>query len=145
MELGQAMVTVAGIGCRKGAASDAIITAIRTAERTLGMTVDSLATASLKAGEAGLAEAAKALSLPLEIVTQQRLEAVAAETMTFSQASLDHAGTPSVSEASALAAAGVGARLVSPRLVVGDVTVAIATTGNVPRGNDCAIEYGEEE
>ncbi|WP_194287656.1 cobalamin biosynthesis protein [Agrobacterium sp. ICMP 6402] len=139
------MVTVAGIGCRKGAASDAIITAIRTAERTLGMTVDSLATASLKAGEAGLAEAAKALSLPLEIVTQQRLEAVAAETMTFSQASLDHAGTPSVSEASALAAAGVGARLVSPRLVVGDVTVAIATTGNVPRGNDCAIEYGEEE
>ncbi|WP_174374387.1 MULTISPECIES: cobalamin biosynthesis protein [Rhizobium/Agrobacterium group] len=139
------MVTVAGIGCRKGAASDAIITAIRTAELTLGMTVDSLATASLKAGEAGLAEAAKALSLSLEIVTQKRLEAVAAETMTFSQASLDHAGTPSVSEASALAAAGENARLVSPRLVVGDVTVAIATTGNVPRGNDCAIEYGEEE
>ncbi|MBO0132739.1 cobalamin biosynthesis protein [Agrobacterium burrii] len=139
------MVIVAGIGCRKGAASDAIITAIRTAELTLGMTVDSLATASLKAGEAGLAEAAKALSLSLEIVTQKRLEAVAAETMTFSQASLDHAGTPSVSEASALAAAGENARLVSPRLVVGDVTVAIATTGNVPRGNDCAIEYGEEE
>lgn len=139
------MVIVAGIGCRKGAASDAIITAIRTAERTLGMAVDSLATASLKAGEAGLAEAAKALSLPLEIVTQQRLEAVAAETMTFSQASLDHAGTPSVSEASALAAAGVGARLVSPRLLVGDVTVAIATTSNGQRGSDCAIEYGEEE
>ncbi|WP_454701623.1 cobalamin biosynthesis protein [Agrobacterium burrii] len=138
------MVTVAGIGCRKGAASDAIITAIRTAERTLGMTVDSLATASLKAGETGLAEAAKALSLPLEIVTQQRLKAVAAETMTFSQASLDHAGTPSVSEASALAAAGVGAWLVSPRLIVGDVTVAIATTSNGQRGSDCAIEYGEE-
>lgn len=139
------MVTVAGIGCRKGIPSDAIITAIRAAERTSGVKVDSLATAPLKAGEAGLAEAAKALSLSLEIVTQERLEAVAAETMTFSQASLDHAGTPSVSEASALAAAGAGARLVAPRLIVGDVTVAIATTGNAPRGNDCAIEYGEEE
>lgn len=145
MELDQAVVTVAGIGCRKGAASDAIIAAIRAAERTFGLTVDSLATAPLKAGEAGLAEAAKALSLPLEIVTQERLEAVAAETMTFSRASLDHAGTPSVSEASALAAAGVGARLVGQRLVVGDVTVAIATTSNAPRGSDCAIEYGEEE
>ncbi|KNY34125.1 MULTISPECIES: cobalamin biosynthesis protein [Rhizobium/Agrobacterium group] len=139
------MVTVAGIGCRKGIPSDAIITAIRAAERTSGVKVDSLATAPLKAGEAGLAEAAKALSLSLEIVTQERLEAVAAETMTFSQASLDHAGTPSVSEASALAAAGAGAWLVAPRFIVGDVTVAIATTSNAPRGSDCAIEYGEEE
>lgn len=139
------MVTVAGIGCRKGAASDAIIAAIRAAERASGMKVDSLATAPLKAGEAGLAEAAKALSLSLEIVTQERLEAVAAETMTFSQASLDHAGTPIISEASALAAAGAGARLAAPRLIVGDVTVAIATTGKTLRGNDCAIEDGEEE
>ncbi|AAK88510.1 cobalamin biosynthesis protein [Agrobacterium fabrum] len=145
MELGQAMVTVAGIGCRKGAASDAIIAAVRAAERAFGVTVDYLATAPLKADEAGLAEAAKGLSLSLEIVAQERLEAVAAETMTFSQASLDHSGSPSVSEAAALAAAGAGARLVAPRLVVGDVTVAIAMTSDAPHGSRSAIEYGEQE
>ncbi|MBO9654032.1 cobalamin biosynthesis protein [Agrobacterium sp. SOY23] len=139
------MVTVAGIGCRKGAASDAIIAAVRAAERAFGMTVDHLATAPLKAEEAGLVAAAKGLSLPLEIVAQERLEAVAAETMTFSQASLDHAGSPSVSEAAALAAAGASARLVAPRLVVGEVTVAIATTIAAPRGSCSAIEYGEQE
>jgi len=65
--------------------------------------------------------------------------------MTFSQASLDHAGSPSVSEAAALAAAGAGAKLVAPRLVVGDVTVAIAMTRHAPHGSRSAIEYGEQE
>lgn len=139
------MVTVAGIGCRKGATSEAIIAAVRAAERAFGTTVEYLATAPLKANEAGLVAAAKELSLSLEIVAQERLDAVAAETMTFSQASLDHAGSPSVSEAAALAAAGAGAKLVAPRLVVGDVTVAIATTGDAPHGSRSAIEYGEQE
>lgn len=133
------MVTVAGIGCRKGAPSDAIVAAVRAAERAFGMTVDYLATAPLKADEAGLVAAAKSLSLSLEIVAQERLEAVAAETITFSQASLDHAGSPSVSEAAALAAAGASARLVAPRLVVGHVTVAIATS-DAPHGSRSAIE-----
>ncbi|MDZ7926270.1 MAG: cobalamin biosynthesis protein [Agrobacterium sp.] len=137
------MVTVAGIGCRKGAGSDAIIAAIRAAEQTFGTVIERLASAPLKAEEAGLAEAAKRLSLPLEIVSQERLEAVASQTMTFSQASLDHAGTPSVSEAAALAAAGENARLVAARLVVGEVTVAIATTDDARK--DCATEHGEQQ
>ncbi|MFK3778788.1 cobalamin biosynthesis protein [Agrobacterium sp. NPDC089420] len=139
------MVTVAGIGCRRGTGSSAIIAAVRAAEQALGVTVGSLATAPLKAGEAGLAEAAKVLSLSLEIVMQERLEAVAADIMTFSQASLDHTGSPSVSEAAALAAAGESARLVAPRLVVGDVTIAIATTSNAPNDSGCAIEQGEKQ
>lgn len=139
------MVTVAGIGCRRGTGSDAIIAAVRTAEHAFGVTVECLATAPLKAEEAGLAEAAKRLSLPLEIVSQDRLEAVASKTMTFSQLSLDHAGTPSVSEAAAFAAAGENARLVAPRLVVGDVTVAIATTGGARHDRDRAIEHGEKQ
>lgn len=139
------MVIVAGIGCRKGTGSDAIIAAVRAAEHAFGMTAERLATAPLKAEEAGLAEAAKRLSLPLEIVSQERLEAVAPKTMTFSQASLDHAGSPSVSEAAALAAVGENAQLVAARLVVGDVTVAIATTSDAPNERDRAIEYGEQE
>lgn len=93
--------------------------------------------------EAGLVEAAKRLALPLEIVSKEQLEAAASKTMTFSQASLDHAGTPSVSEAAALAAAGENARLVAARLVVGDVTVAIATTSDARNGR--AIEHGEQQ
>lgn len=139
------MVTVAGIGCRRGTGSDAVIAAVRAAEHALGMRAERLATAPLKADEAGLAEAAKSLSLPLEIISQERLEAVASKTMTFSQASLDYAGSPSVSEAAALAAAGENARLVAPRLVVGDVTVAIATTDDGSRDSGCAIEYGEQQ
>ncbi len=139
------MVTVAGIGCRKGVTSEAIIAAVRAAERAFGTTVEYLATAPLKADEAGLVAAARDLALSLEIVAQERLDAVAAETITFSQASLDQAGSPSVSEAAALAAAGASARLVAPRLVVGDVTVAIATTSDAPHRNRTAIEYGEQE
>ncbi|MFJ1311191.1 cobalamin biosynthesis protein [Agrobacterium tumefaciens] len=139
------MVTVAGIGCRRGAGSDAVIAGLRAAEHAFGMTVECLATAPLKADEAGLVEAAKSLSLSLEIVSQERLEAVASKTMTFSQASLDHAGSPSVSEAAALAAAGENARLVAPRLVVGDVTVAIATTDDAPQDSGCPIEHGEQQ
>ncbi|KJF72429.1 cobalamin biosynthesis protein [Agrobacterium arsenijevicii] len=139
------MLTVAGIGCRKGTGSDAIIVAVRAAEQAFGMTVERLATAPLKAEEAGLVEAAQSLSLPLEIVSQERLEAVASKTMTFSQLSLDHAGTPSVSEAAALAAAGENAKLVAPRLVVGEVTVAIATTSDASHDHDCAIEHGEQQ
>ena len=139
------MVTVAGIGCRRGTGSDAVVAAVRAAEHAFGMMAECLATAPLKADEAGLVEAAKSLSLSLEIVSQERLEAVASKTMTFSQASLDHAGSPSVSEAAALAAAGENARLVAPRLVVGDVTVAIATTADAPRDSGCAIEYGEQQ
>nr|WP_051069136.1 cobalamin biosynthesis protein [Mesorhizobium metallidurans] len=42
------------------------------------------------------------------------------------------AGTPSVSEASALAAAGAGAKLLGPRTVFGPVTCAIAISGDTP-------------
>ncbi|UXT42102.1 cobalamin biosynthesis protein [Agrobacterium tumefaciens] len=139
------MVIVAGIGCRKGTGSDAVIAAVRAAEHALGMRAECLATAPLKADEAGLVEAAKSLSLSLEIVSQGRLEAVASKTMTFSQTSLDHAGSPSVSEAAALAAAGENARLVAPRLVVGNVTVAIATTDDASPDSGCTIEYGEQQ
>lgn len=145
MELDQTVVTVAGIGCRRGTDSKAIVAAVRAAEQMFGMIVESLATAPLKSEEAGLREAAQNLSLLLEIISEDRLDAVASKTMTFSQASLDHAHTPSVSESAALAAAGENARLVAPRLVVGDVTVAIATTSSAPRDNGCAIEHGEQQ
>lgn len=139
------MVIVAGIGCRKGTDADAIVAAVRAAERASGMTIEHLATGHLKAGEAGMRQAASALSLSLEIVSLQRLEAVASKVVTFSQASLEHTGSPSVSEASALAAGGENARLVVPRIVVGNVTVAIAADAGASAGSGRATVQGEEE
>jgi cobalt-precorrin 5A hydrolase len=54
----------------------------------------------------------------------------AASTLTHSELSQTLAGTPSVSEAAALAAAGEGARLCGPRIVVGPVTCALAISGD---------------
>jgi cobalt-precorrin 5A hydrolase len=51
-------------------------------------------------------------------------------TLTHSARSQVIAGTPSVSEAAALAAAGEGSRLLGPRIVVGPVTCALATSGD---------------
>ncbi|PDQ17327.1 cobalamin biosynthesis protein CbiG [Mesorhizobium sanjuanii] len=55
-----------------------------------------------------------------------------ASLLSHSGLSQDLAGTPSVSEASALAAAGAGAKLLGPRTVLGRVTCAIAIGGDAP-------------
>ncbi|RUY79060.1 cobalamin biosynthesis protein, partial [Mesorhizobium sp. M7A.F.Ca.CA.001.10.2.1] len=52
--------------------------------------------------------------------------------LSHSDLSQDVAGTSSVSEASALAVVGKGARLLGPRTVLGPVTCAIAISGDAP-------------
>jgi len=54
-------------------------------------------------------------------------------TETRSERVLALAGVPSVAEAAALAAAGPASRLISPRLVVGAATCALAASGQTPR------------
>jgi cobalt-precorrin 5A hydrolase len=66
----------------------------------------------------------------LIIVEDEALEAAASRTLTRTDASGPAAGSPSVSEAAALAAAGVAARLAGPRIVLGPVTCAIAISGD---------------
>lgn len=123
---------VAGIGCRKGAAHEDILSAIETALEAHGLAVtalSALATATLKRDEPGILAAAGRLDLPLLIVDDAALAAVASRTLSHSQASQAAAGTPSVSEASALAAVSPGATLLGPRTIVGPATCAIATSG----------------
>lgn len=125
---------IAGIGCRKGAAHEDILSAIETALEAHGLAVTALtalATANLKRNEPGILAAARRLDLPLLVVDDVSLAAVASRTLSQSQASLEAAGTPSVSEASALAAAGAGATLLGPRISVGPATCAIATSGAI--------------
>ncbi|PWK69187.1 cobalamin biosynthesis protein [Aminobacter sp. AP02] len=123
---------VAGIGCRKGAAHEDILSAIETALEAHGLVVTALtalATASLKHDEPGILAAARRLDLPLLVIDDAALSAVAGRTLSHSQASQKATGTPSVSEASALAAAGTDATLLGPRTIVGPATCAIATSG----------------
>ncbi|AWC23427.1 cobalamin biosynthesis protein CbiG [Aminobacter sp. MSH1] len=123
---------VAGIGCRKGAAHEDILSAIETALEAHGLAVTALtalATATLKRDELGILAAARRLDLPLLVIDDAALGSAAPRTLSHSQASQQAAGTPSVSEASALAAAGEGSSLLGPRIIVGPATCAIATSG----------------
>lgn len=125
-------VIVAGIGSRKGVTASDVLAAIDAALAAHGLRRDELgllATAELKRGESGLREAAEALGLELRIIEEAAMRPASERMLTWSKASLREAGTASVSEASALAAAGLHARLLGPRIRLRTVTCAIAATG----------------
>lgn len=126
---------VAGIGSRKGVSVEDVLAAIETAleEHGLAMTaLSALATAALKKDEDAIAAAGRALNLPVIVVDDAALQAASPGTLSHSDLSQELAATPSVSEASALAVAGAGARLLGPRTVLGPVTCAIAISGDAP-------------
>lgn len=114
---------VAGFGFRKSVPLSSLRAALALA-RQGQPPVDALATPADKGPV--LTPLAEALGLPLIAVTPEAL--AAAPTRTCSGASLSTRGTGSVAEASALAAAGAGARLVTPRHISPDrmATCAIA-------------------
>jgi cobalt-precorrin 5A hydrolase len=117
-----------GIGCRRGAPADDIEAAIRAAQSALGRTeaIAVIATEESKAQEQGLQEAARRLGVALVSFKPEELRAMSDRVMTFSQAALDHKGTPSVAEAAALLAAGADARLLGPRRADLTTTCALA-------------------
>ncbi|CDX52141.1 Cobalamin biosynthesis protein G CbiG [Mesorhizobium plurifarium] len=124
---------VAGIGSRKGVSVEEVLAAIETALEAHGLAMtalSALATAPLKKDEAAISAAGRALNLPVVIAEDRVLQQ--ASPRSRCDLSQSRAGTPSVSEASALAVAGAGARLLGPRTVVGPVTCAIAISGDAP-------------
>lgn len=123
---------VAGIGSRKGVTARDVRAAIETALEAHGLAMtalSALATSEIKRDEEAIFVAGRDLSLPVIVVTDDALRAASAGTISRSEESQAHAGTPSVSEASALAAVGKGAKLLGPRTVLGPVTCAIALGG----------------
>ena len=96
-------------------------------EQAHGIKIDFIATAPIKAYEPALLEAATRLNMAFVVVAQAGFEQAASRTLTRSETSLRHSGSPSLSEAAALAALGEGSRLIVQRMVMGDITVAIAT------------------
>jgi cobalt-precorrin 5A hydrolase len=134
MGLDKTMI-VAGIGSRKGATVTEVIAAVDAALAEHGLArreLSLIATARMKQDEIGIIAAGGMLNLPLVLIDDEVLREMAGATLSHSALSLAAAGTPSVSEAAALAAAGSGARLAGPRLAVGPVTCAIAFSGEHP-------------
>lgn len=101
---------VAGFGFRKGVESSALRAALALAQNGCPI-VEALAAPHDKADQ--LMALAEALDVPLIAVEAQALESVT--TITRSRASLAARHTGSVAEAVALAAAGPGASLLTPR------------------------------
>lgn len=126
---------VAGIGSRKGVSVEEVLAAIETALEAHGLVISALsalATAPLKKDEAAISAAGRALNLPVVIADDRVLQLASPGTRGRCDLSQSRAGTSSVSEASALAVAGAGARLLGPRTVLGPVTCAIAISGDAP-------------
>ena len=130
MELDETMI-VAGIGCRRGAALDDVLAAVTAALAAAAIATEALdliATAAEKGGEPGIAAAASALGRPLVLVPADRLAMAGRDAVTHSERVIALFGVPSIAESAALAAAGAGARLLSPRRVAGGATCAIAAS-----------------
>ncbi len=122
---------VAGVGCRRGASSPDIEAAIEAALARAGVApdaLDAIATTAAKHDETGIEAAAARLGVAVVFVSEAELKSAGARTETRSERVLALTGVPSVAEAAALAAAGPAARLLSPRLVIGAATCALATS-----------------
>ena len=116
-----------GLGCRKGVSGEVIASLVREALAGIEQPgAAALFTVDAKRREAGLAQAALALAMPLHFVTQEALAAVADKAQTRSPRVESLFGVPSVAETAALAGAGPGAVLILPRIARENVTCAIA-------------------
>jgi cobalt-precorrin 5A hydrolase len=119
-------IIVAGIGCRRDCSSDAIVAVVRRACAEAGREPSVLAAPEFKMGEAGLHAAANSLGLVLVTVARLALEAVQERCVTRSEHAARAIGVASVAEGCALAAAGMGGRLILPRISGEGVTCALA-------------------
>ncbi len=114
-----------------GFSSSATVASLRSAleQAADGQSVDALATVSDKDGHAALLAFAETVALRIHFIRADQL--AGQRTLTCSPRSRATYGTGSVAEASALAAAGHGARLISPRQISDDrlATCAVAIGG----------------
>jgi cobalt-precorrin 5A hydrolase len=126
---GDKTMIVAGIGCKRGTSSEEIVRLISAVLATHDIArdkLDAIATETLKADEAGIADAAQHLSVRLVRCSLPDLDRMADKIVTSSARVQAIKGVPSVAEASALLAAGHHARLLGPRVAAANATCAIA-------------------
>jgi cobalt-precorrin 5A hydrolase len=120
---------VAGLGCRSGTTAESIFFALEAACEEVGIkpkAITALATGEIRREEPGILELARKLGLPLHIVDDSAMLAAEPRTRTVSRHSLSQTGSPSLSEAAALAVAGDTSELIVPRMIAYGATCALA-------------------
>ncbi|GAB0119744.1 cobalamin biosynthesis protein [Acidisoma sp. 7E03] len=117
---------VAGIGCKTGVSAAAVLALLHAARDEGFGTPDLLAVPEFRRGEAGIAEAAQALGIPILWIGRASLKGEQGRCLTRSARAERDVGLASVAEAAALAGAGPGSRLILPRIAAGGVTCALA-------------------
>lgn len=117
-----------GIGCKRGCSSDAIAALVKRAivVASCAGAPATLFTHEAKRSEAGLADAAKALGLPLVYLEPQVLQDASLRAATNSPRVTAMFGLPSIAEAAALAGAGPSSVLLVARMSDGGASCAIA-------------------
>ena len=127
----QALTSIfAGIGCRRDTGAADIIAVLRDAEARAGIGATALAAPAFKSGEAGLLGAASTLGLSLVLLDDDQLASVQPSCPTRSVVAARCTGHASIAEASAMAAAGLGGRLVLARIAHATATCALAVTAD---------------
>jgi cobalt-precorrin 5A hydrolase len=118
---------IVGVGCRRGAAASAIGAAVREAVGLAGFDlarVRLLASADIKADEAGLWQAARELGLPLRLIPADEIRHTR-RAFEHSDLVWDKVDLPAVAEPAALLA-GRRTQFVLTRQILHGVTVAVA-------------------
>lgn len=118
---------IVGVGCRRGAASETIVAAVRAALRKVGSRPEQvrlLASADIKSKEAGLIEAAAQLGLNLRFIASDELRATTRQ-FRRSEFVKSKVNLPAVAEPCALLA-GRRTQLILPKTILNGVTVAVA-------------------
>lgn len=127
METGYIVMSVAGMGwCSTASASDAVEFIRQTVRESGATTLTRLAVPGFRQGDRFPELVAAALEVPVFWVPENALQAVQALCLTVSQKSLQSNGFAAVAEGCALAGAGPGAWLRTPRQSDAGITCAVA-------------------
>lgn len=118
---------IVGVGCRRGTSAEAIVEAIQEALSRSGVKMQEIryiASADIKAQEEGLIKAAHILRIPLRLISSGEIRETV-RVFTHSELVRRKVNLPAVAEPAALLA-GKRTKLIMPRMIWKEITVAIA-------------------
>ena len=121
---------IVGIGCRRGTPAERIVAAVRETLTEAGIALEEvrlLASADVKADEAGLLEAAETLGIPIRFIPAAEIRASSREFL-HSDFVEEKVNLPAVSEPAALLA-GRRTRFICRKKTYNGITIALAREG----------------
>ena len=121
---------IVGIGCRRGTPAERIVAAVREALAEAGIAIEEvrlLASAEIKADEAGLLTAAETLGVPLRFIAAEEIQASSRE-FSHSDFVAEKVNLPAVAEPAALLA-GRRTRFICRKKAYDGITIALAREG----------------